>query len=131
MRIPGFSKRTAAPLDAEQAVTPLEELLRAENDVQLAQGRIDELNREFWDWQRHWGVIEDTDGQFLGILNEQLLSAEVTEVHLRQQFHEFHIRKNALLTEFHQNLAAWAELKQRYSQAVQQSSALPMLAPLG
>ena len=127
MKIPGFGKKKIE--EPAVIVTPLQELLKAENEVQLAQGRIDDLNREIWEWQRHWGVIEDDLRQFVGILNEQLLSAEVTEVHLRQQFNGFHIRKNSLLTEFHQKLAAWAELKQKQMQGVSQASPLPMLAP--
>jgi hypothetical protein len=126
MRIPGLSKRTAEPV---VTLTPLQELLAAENAVSLAQGEIDALNREYQDWQRHWGVIEDTDGQFRGILNESLLSEEVTEAHLRQQFRDFKSRKNVLLRNFHEKLAAWAELKQRYAQAIEQVNALPMLAP--
>jgi hypothetical protein len=126
MRIPGLSKRTAEPV---VTLTPLQELLAAENAVSLAQGEIDALNREYQDWQRHWGVIEDRDGQFRGILNESLLSEEVTEAHLRQQFRDFNSRKNVLLRRFHEKLAAWAELKQRHSQAIEQANALPMLAP--
>lgn len=126
MRIPGISKRAAEPVVRP---TPLQELLAAESQVSLAQGEIDALNKEYQDWQRHWGVIEDTDNQFQGILNESRLSEEVTEAHLRQQFRDFNSRKNVLLRKFHEQLAAWAELKQRHSQAIEQANALPMLAP--
>ena len=55
MRIPGFGKKKIE--EPAVVVTPLQELLKAENEVQLAEGRIDDLNREIWDWQRHWGMI--------------------------------------------------------------------------
>ena len=113
----------------EAAPSPIQQLLTAENAVSLAQGEIDGLNKEYQDWQRHWGVIEDTDGQFRGILNESLLSEEVTEVHLRQQFRDFNARKNVLLRNFHEKLAAWAELKQRCAQTLGQVNALPTLPP--
>lgn len=126
----GFNgKKKHAAHETAPSVMPLQELLAAENQVSLAQGEIDGLNKEYQDWQRHWGVIEDTDGQFQGILNESLLSEEVTEAHLRQQFRDFNSRKNVLLRTFHEKLAAWAELKQRYAQAIEQANALPMLAP--
>jgi hypothetical protein len=122
-----FGKRTA--VEPVVMLTPRQELLTAENQVTLAQGEIDSLNKEFWEWQHHWGVIEDGNGQFHGILNESLLSEQVTEIQLREQFSQFQIRKNILLRTFHEKLAAWADLKQRHAQAIEQASALPMLAP--
>jgi hypothetical protein len=107
----------------------LQELLAAENAVSLAQGEIDTLNKEYQGWQRHWGVIEDTDGQFRGILNESLLSEEVTEAHLRQQVKDFNSRKNVLLGKFHSALGKWAELKQRHAQVLEHVNALPTLPP--
>ena len=127
MRIPIFSKKTVE--EPVVMLTPLQELLTAENQVTLAQGEIEALNKEIWEWQHHWGVIEDSDGQFHGILNENFLSEQVTEIHLREQFSQFQIRKNVLLRTFHEKLAAWASLKQRYAQAIEQVNALPMLAP--
>jgi hypothetical protein len=122
-----FSKRTS--VEPVVMLTPMQELLTAENQVALAQGEIDAHNKEFWEWQHHWGVIEDGDGQFHGILNESLLSEEVTEIQLREQFSQFQIRKNVLLRTFHEKLAAWAGLKQRYAHAIEHANALPMLAP--
>jgi hypothetical protein len=46
-----------------------------------------------------------------------------------QRFNQFVVRKNELLREFHQKLAAWAELKQRTSQSVEHVIALPTLPP--
>ena len=122
-----FGKRPS--VEPVVLLTPLQELLTAENQVTLAQGEIETLNKEIWGWQNHWGVIDDSDGQFHGILNESLLSEQVTEIHLREQFSQFQIRKNVLLRTFHEKLAAWASLKQRYAQAIEQANALPMLAP--
>jgi hypothetical protein len=121
-----FAKRP--PVEPVVMLTPMQELLKAENQVTLAQGEIEALNKEVWEWQHHWGVIEDGDGQFHGILNESLLSEQVTEIHLREQFSQFQIRKNVLLRSFHEKLAAWAGLKQRYAHAIEQANALPMLA---
>jgi hypothetical protein len=127
MRIPGFGKnKIDEPIIT---VTPLQELLIAENEVKLAQGRIHSLNKEFWDWKHHYQVIEDDLGQFVGVMNESALSGQLSELQINQQFNEFNSRKSVLLFEFHQRLAAWADLKQRHSQVVQQTSALPMLAP--
>jgi len=122
-----FGKRPS--VEPAVMLTPLQELLTAENQVTLAQGEIEALNKEIWGWQNHWGVIEDNDGQFHGILNESLLSEQVTEIQLREQFSQFQFRKNVLLRTFHEKLAAWADLKQRYAQAIEQANALPMLAP--
>jgi len=122
-----FGKRPS--VEPVVLLTPLQELLTAENQVTLAQGEIETLNKEIWGWQNHWGVIEDSDGQFHDILNESLLSEQVPEIHLREQFSQFQIRKNVLLRTFHEKLAAWASLKQRYAQAIEQANALPMLAP--
>jgi hypothetical protein len=127
MRIPWLSKRTAAVLTV--TITPLQEILKAENEVQLAQGRIDGLNKEFWDFKRHYQVIEDDLGQFVGVMNESVLSEHLTELQLNQQFNQFNSRKSVLLFEFHQKLAEWSELKQRHAQAVGQLHALPTLPP--
>jgi hypothetical protein len=122
-----FSKRPS--VEPVVVLTPLQELLTAENQVTLAQGEIEALNKELWEWQHHWGVIEDADAQFHGILNESLLSEQVTENHLREQFSQFQSRKNVLLRKFHEKLATWADLKQRHAQAIEQANSLPMLAP--
>jgi hypothetical protein len=128
MRLP-FKKTVEKKPVAESAKTPLQELLTAENAVHLAQGEIDAHNKEFLDWARHYGVIEDDNRQFLGVLNESLLSQEVTLFSLRQQFREFQVRKNVLLRQFHEKLASWAQLKQRYPDVGESMNALPMLSP--
>jgi hypothetical protein len=128
MNVFNRKKQQATP-QAVPLLTPLQELLKAENDVNLAQADIDALNKEFLDWHHHYKVIEDQNGQFLGILNEHLLSDQLTENHLKDQLNQFNARKNDLLRKFHQKLATWAELKQRHSQSEKQANALPILAP--
>jgi hypothetical protein len=129
MRLPFSKKQLAEPV---VTITPLQEILKAENSVTLAQTNIDALNKEIFEWCSHWGVITDADGQFHAILNESLLSEQVTEIQLREQFSQFQIRKNVLLRVFHEKLAAWAELKERYAQVPEkQVNALPLLAGQG
>ena len=121
--------RKAVEKEPVAVKTPLQELLTAENAVQLAQGEIDKVNKEFWDWQSYYGVKIDDDGQFGSISNQSLLTQEVTLLSLQQRYQEFQVRKNVLLRQFHEKLAAWAEVKQRYPNVTVEPVPMSLAAP--